>query len=672
MAMNEAPQGLTASPRPIWVPSPNRVEQSAMTEFTRVAHRITGRPFGRYADLHRWSVDSPQEFWSVLWNFLDIRCQEPFHRVLSDPLDVAHSEWFSGVQLNPVQTLLRRCDDAVAIVYRDESGGREIMSWAELQRQVAAVSEGFRAMGLRPGDRVVAICSNRPQAMVALLATAACGGIWSICSPEFGAAAIVDRFLPLAPQFLIAADAHQYKGRSHDDRRLVEQVIGALPTLERVVAIRTQAGAASADDLFSAATDYQELVKTHSGARLRLHVDGFHAPGCVLFSSGTTGPPKSIVHSLSAVVLQLLKEHRLHYDLRAGGVFYQHTSTSWNMWYWLVAALAAEAVVVLRDGSPFYPNDVSLLQMLDEERIDVFGVSPRYLAVLQERGIRAEAAGVSLKSLATILSTGAPLPPDSFRYVYEQLKSDVCLSSISGGTEIMTCFYTGNPNLPVHSGQLQCPALGMQPEVFDDDGRSVHLLKGELVCTRAFPSRPVGFWSDDTGERYRTAYFERYPNVWHHGDYAETTASGGMVIHGRSDATLKPGGIRVGTGELYPRINAFAEVEDSIVVGRDTDANDVEVVLFVKLAAGRHLDDDLRQRIRDRVRAETSPWHVPARVFQVADIPYTQTGKLAEVAVRRVINGESVANATALRNPEALLGFRPTLHFGSAGAEDAA
>ena len=629
-----------------------------MARFRRQATAVAGRSLPDSAALHAWSVAEPEAFWALLWDFLDIRAAVPFDTVVDDPADVAHSTWFEGARLNPVDTLLRRNDEQDALVYWTERGESRRLTWAMLHDQVAALGHALRAQGVQPGDRIVAVCSNVPEAIVGLLAAASVGAIWSLCSPEYGARGILDRFAQLSPVVVLGGTAHTYKGRPFDDVPLVRQVVDGLASARCLVWLGEPSGA-----LLSGEVLYSTILNDHAGRPLERELLPFDHPGAVLFSSGTTGPPKCIVHSLNAVVLQLLKEHVLHYDLRPGDAFAYHTSTSWNMWYWLVVALAAEATVVLRDGSPFFPTNDALLRMASDTGVAIFGVSPRYIAVLRERDVPA-LADTELRQLRTVLSTGSPLPAESFHTVHEHIKAEVRVSSISGGTEIMTCFATGDPTVPVWPGELQGLALGMDVQVFDDTGGAVVQEKGELVCVKAFPSHPLGFWGDGDGSRYHAAYFARFPGVWHHGDFAETTASGGMVIHGRSDATLKPGGIRVGTGELYPRVNSAPEVDDSLVSGLDTTDGDVRIVLFVKLVAGASLDDALIQRLRRRIRAETSPWHVPRHVLEVPDIPYTHTGKIAEIAVRRIINGGSVSDRKALRNPASLDHFpdlRPLL-----------
>lgn len=629
-----------------------------MARFRSRAEGVAGHPLPDTAALHAWSVADPGGFWALLWDFLDIRAEVPFERVVDNISDVAHSRWFDGARLSPVDTLLRRKDDQEALVYWTEASSRRSLTWGQLHDQVAALGHALRVRGVGRGDRVVAVCSNVPEAVVGLLASSSVGAIWSLCSPEYGAQGILDRFAQLAPVVLLGGSSHSYKGRRFDDVSLVREVASGLDSLRGLIWLGEPGGPLQQDESL-----YSELLAEHAGRPLERELLPFDHPGAVLFSSGTTGPPKCIVHSLSAIVLQLLKEHVLHYDLRPGDAFAYHTSTSWNMWYWLVAALAAEARVVLRDGSPFFPTDDALLRMAAAEDVAVFGVSPRYLAVIRERDVRV-AAEPGLPALRTVLSTGSPLPVAGFRTVHSHIKAGVRVSSISGGTEIMTCFATGDPTGPVWEGELQCLALGMDVKVFDDHGRAVEGEKGELVCVQAFPSHPLGFWADPDGARYHAAYFERFTGVWHHGDFAETTPAGGMVIHGRSDATLKPGGIRVGTGELYPRVNRFPEIEDSLVSGLDTADGDVRIVLFVRLASGAQLDEALIQRLRARIRAETSPWHVPAHVLAVPDIPYTHTGKIAEIAVRRLINGGAVPDRRALRNPESLDHFpdlRPLL-----------
>ena len=573
--------------------------------------------FASYDALHAWSIAEPDAFWPLLWDELGI-VGERGARVLDRGASMADARFFPDATLSFAENLLRRRDDAIAIV----APGRGTLTFAQLARAVARFADGLRALGVRAGDRVVAALPNTPDAIVAMLAANALGAIGSLCDAELGLDAVVDRFGQIEPAVLIAD-------------RMRDELAARLPTVRHAV------GDPSIGD---------------PEAPLVFERVPFNAPAFVLYTSGTTGLPKCIVHNTGGQLLQLLKEHRLHYDLRRGDRFFYQTSTGWNMWYWQVIALAAEATIVVRDGSPLRPRQDALFAMADEHRVTHFGVSPAYLAHVRAAGIRPRES-YALTELRVVMSTGSPLSAALYDYVDADIKRDVHLISLSGGTEINACFVTGNPMAPVHRGEIQCAALGMATSVVDDAGHPIDQTKGELVCTAPFPSQPVGLWGDADRRRYLATYFERYPGMWHHGDFAETTAHGGFVIHGRSDATLKPGGHRIGTAEIYRPLEAIDAIDDAVAIGQRW-ADDVRIVLFVKLRAGARLDVALERHIRTTIGRNTSPYHVPARIVAVADIPYTRSGKKAEIAVRQVVHGEPVTSETAIANPEALSHYR--------------
>lgn len=632
---------------PSWTPTSEWVANSELTRFTALAESSTGARFADYAALHRWSIDRPEEFWPLLWNFLGIIAdpwptggpaspdRDPRTRVLTGH-SILGARWFPDVRLSFSENLLRRRDDHPALIARDPQGGVLRLSFHALYEEVGRWAAVLRDLGVAPGERVVAVLPNAPEAMIAMLAANALGAVWSICALDLGAEAVVDRFGQLDPAILILS--------SRLPRDKAQQIIGRLPTLRCVLAADGEPpdGASSLPEL-AAKKDAQPIVFERLA---------FDAPAFILFTSGTTGRPKCIVHGMGGMLLQLLKEHRLHYDLRRDDRFFYFTSTGWNMWYWVAIALAAEATTVLFEGSPFNPSARTFFDLAEAEALTVLGVSPSYLRSIMAAGVRPIETH-RLDRLRTILSTGSPLAPELYDYVYSAIKRDVCLSSISGGTEINACFATGNPNAPVHRGELTALALGMRVEIFDDDGVALERGKGELVCTAPFPSRPIGFWNDPQGERFRATYFERFPGIWHHGDLAERTEHGGLIIHGRSDATLKPGGFRIGTAEIYGQVETFEEVADSIVIAQDWQG-DVRIVLFVELREGRALTPELRKRIRERIAGNTSVHHVPARIVQVTGVPRTRNGKKAELAVRSLVHGRPVTNASSLENPETL------------------
>jgi len=629
----------------VWRPSCERAARAELTQFQRAAAQAHDLVLDDYRALHRWSIAAPEAFWRFLWAWLGIiaepRAGQPA-RVIERASHPADVRWFPDARLSFAENLLRRRDDAPAIIARTAHGARRELTFRELHAQVARVTAGLASLGVTAGDRVAAVLPNGPEAIVAMLATNSLGAIWSLCAPEMGPDAVLDRFGQIAPRVLFAAASP--RGGVHRVRELAAR----LPTLANTIVV-------GSDHDERGTTPWQHLLD-HPPAELTFRRLPFDHPSFILYTSGTTGRPKCIVHGMGGMLLQLLKEHRLHYDLGRDGRFFYYTSTGWNMWYWVTIALAAEATIVLHDGSPFQPAPTALFDLADAERVTVFGVSPPYLATLRASGARPRDSH-KLDSIRTILSTGSPLAPELYDWVYDAVKPDVCLSSISGGTEINACFATGHPAGPVHRGELQVLALGMDTQVFDDHGRSVHEAPGELVCASPFPSQPVGFWDDPERRRYLATYFERYPGVWHHGDFATRTASGGLIISGRSDATLKPGGHRIGTAELYGQIEQIAEVSDSLAIAQDWQG-DVRIVLFVQLHPGVTLDPGLVRRIQLQILRNTSAHHVPARIIAVADIPRTMTGKKAELAVRSVVHGQPVKNASALANPESLLLYR--------------
>ncbi len=636
---------------PIWRPSPQRIAASNMQEFLEQNRDklITAD----YPGLFQWSIDEPASFWAATWEYLDIRSTQDFTRVLDDPGRMPGAQWFEGAMLNYADNLLRPEHKGIAIVSYSESGRRVELSWDELRAQVANIAARLRALGVVKNDRVAALLPNCPETIVAMLATASIGAIWSSCSPDFGRDGVLDRFGQIEPKVLFAADGYSYNGKHIDSRPLVDAIVQKLPGLQALILIAFQ----NNEPEFSA---FPNAILFHDisvgNEQLVFEPLPFSHPLYIMYSSGTTGFPKCIVHSAGASLIQHQKEHVLHTDVKAGDVLFYFTTCGWMMWNWLVSGLASGATLLLYDGSPFYPSPNILWRIAESEKISVFGTSAKYLSAIEKAGYRPR-EHVNLEYLQSVLSTGSPLAPTSYDFVYKYIKQDLQLSSVAGGTDIISCFGAGNPILPVYRGELQCRALGMRVDIYDNDGRSLRGEKGELVCTSAFPSMPVEFWGDPDGSSYQAAYFTRYPGVWHQGDYAEMTENYGIVIHGRSDAILNPGGVRIGTAEIYRVVEQFDEIAESIVVGQDWD-DDVRIVLFVRLQPGEKLDDVLARRIRDYIRNNASPKHVPAKILEVEDIPRTINGKIVEIAVRDVLHGREVRNTDALENPAALDQFR--------------
>ncbi len=643
----------------VWSPSRERAEASAMFAFMRDSG------FEDYDALYRWSIDQPQAFWPALCDFCNVHFDEPAELTLSNPDSIMDAGWFAGSRLNFAANLLRADGNDVAIIFCAEDGSRRELRRQELLAQVATAAAGLREAGVQEGDRVAACLPNCPEAVVGMLATASLGAVWSSCSPDFGINGIVDRFGQIAPKVLIAANGYRYNGKIIDTRQTVAGVSAAIPELQRIVIVPFLDSVSMVVDTPHAVAWDDFLAPSAVPGFLPV---AFDHPLYILFSSGTTGAPKCIVHGHGGTLLQHVKEHVLHTDIGCDDRLFYFTTCGWMMWNWLASGLASGATLVLYDGAPFCNDGRILWQMAEQERVTVFGTSAKYLSALEKAGVR-PADEFSLPELRAVLSTGSPLAPASFDYVYDAVGTDLQLASISGGTDILGCFALGNPLLPVRRGELQCLGLGMATQVFSESGQPVVGERGELVCTRPFPSVPVGFWNDPDGSAYRAAYFERFEGVWAHGDFAELTDTGGLIIHGRSDAILNPGGVRIGTAEIYRQVEKLDEIVESIAIGQVWQ-DDVRVVLFVVLRSGVTLDAALQQRIRDVIRRNTTPRHVPAVIVDVPDIPRTRSGKIVELAVRSVVHGESVKNTEALANPEALAYFRdlPELRAENANA----
>jgi len=643
------------TPTPLWEPSPERKAQANLTAFISEVNARWSAGVADHASLYEWSIREPERFWQSVWSFTGVVGVMGDGPYLRNAGRMPGASWFPNAELNFAENLLRRRDHDTALVFWGERQVRRKLTFAELYDLVCVTAQALRAMGVKAGDRVAGVMPNMPEAIVAMLASTSIGAIWSSCSPDFGAQGVLDRFGQIQPRVLFCVDGYYYNGKTHDTLARLAEIARQLPTLEKVVVVPYLI----ARPLLSAlpkSVHFGHFVSGFAATEIAFERLPFDHPVYILYSSGTTGVPKCIVHGAGGTLLQHLKEHQLHTDLKRGDRLFYFTTCGWMMWNWLASGLATGATLLLYDGSPSYPNATALFDLADTEDMTVFGTSAKYIDALNKAGARPKDTH-RLASIKTITSTGSPLAPEGFDYVYNSIKRDLLLSSISGGTDIVSCFVLGSPLLPVWRGEIQCRGLGMKVEVYDDSGRPLVGQKGELVCCAPFPSMPVGFWNDPEGKKYRDAYFARFPDVWCHGDYMELTARGTAVIYGRSDAVLNPGGVRIGTAEIYRQVEQLDEVVESLVIGQDWD-NDVRVVLFVRLRDGVTLDDPLARKIKTQIRNNASPRHVPAKIVQVTDIPRTKSGKIVELAVRNVVHGQPVKNREALANPEALDLFR--------------
>lgn len=641
--------------KPLWTPSPERVEHSNLRRFMKAVTDQWGVDIPDYSSLYRWSIQQPEAFWKTVWGFGNVIAETQGETTLDDAEEMPGARWFPEAWLNFAENLLWRRDEAVAIVFWGEDKIKRTLTFEDVYNEVSCLAQALRDAGVVKGDRVAGYLPNMPETVIAMLATTSIGAIWSSCSPDFGVRGVVDRFGQIEPKVLFGADGYFYNGQSHDLLEKTREIVNAIPSIEQLVIVPYTRDNPPLDSL-SGAMLLQDYTRPFAPAAIQFERLPFDHPLYIMYSSGTTGVPKCIVHGAGGTLLQHLKELQLHTDVKPGDRVFYFTTCGWMMWNWLVSALGSGATILLYDGSPFYPDGHSFFNFADAASMSIFGTSAKYIDAVRKAEI-IPANDHHLGSVRTMLSTGSPLSPESFDFVYKSIKPDICLSSISGGTDIVSCFVLGNPMLPVWRGEIQCRGLGMKVEVFDEEGRSVQGEKGELVCTAPFPSMPIGFWNDPDDHKYQAAYFNKFPNVWCHGDYVELTEHDGIIIYGRSDAVLNPGGVRIGTAEIYRQVEQLDEVMESLVIAQDWQ-DDCRVVLFVRLREGLELDESLSDRIRVQIRKNASPRHVPAKILQISDIPRTKNGKIVELAVRNVVHGRPVKNKEALANPEVLELYR--------------
>lgn len=636
---------------PLWQPSAEHIQSTRLSAFIR----HTRREFADYQALHRWSVEDSEAFWQEVWQFTGVIGDMGSER-LRQPTAMPGAEWFPQAKLNFAENLLRRRDERQALVFWGEDQCKTQLSYAELYAAVSRLAQALRAQGVGVGDRVAGMMPNMPATLVAMLASSAIGAIWSSCSPDFGVDGALDRFGQVEPKVWFVPDGYWYNGKKIDIASKISAIAAGLPTVSRIITVPYIHDGTLAGFSDERAQNWDDFLAPYPAGEIEFVRLPFNHPLYILFSSGTTGKPKCIVHGAGGTLLQHVKEHQLHADVREGDRLFYFTTCGWMMWNWLVSGLASDATLLLYDGSPFAAGGNVLWDYAQAEHCTHFGTSAKYLDAAAKMGLK-PAQTHDLSALRAIFSTGSPLVAEGFDYVYRDIKADLNLASISGGTDIVSCFALGCANLPVYRGELQCRGLGMAVDIFNEQGQPVRQEKGELVCTKPFPSMPVAFWNDPTGEKYRSAYFGRFANIWCHGDFAELTEHDGMIIYGRSDAVLNPGGVRIGTAEIYRQVEQVHEVLESLACGQRWDG-DERVVLFVKLREGIALDDSISQRIKQQIREGASPRHVPAKILQVVDIPKTISGKIVELAVKNVIHNEPVHNLGALANPEALAHFR--------------
>jgi acetoacetyl-CoA synthetase len=635
----------------LWTPGEEQIKNSNMYQFMNVINNKYHQDFSEFTPLYEWSIENIADFWETFWEFADIIASKPYDQVIDDVTKMPGARWFSGARLNFAQNLLRFRDDKTALIFKGEGQPSTKMTYAELYDEVARLAQSLKAAGIEAGDRVVGFMPNMPATIVAMLAATSLGATWSSCSPDFGIKGVLDRFGQIQPKILFTADGYFFKGQKMDSLARIAKILKKLPSIEKVVVVPYTDQNADIS-MVPNAVHYKDFRSSESKREIEFEQLPFDHPLYVMYSSGTTGLPKCMVQSAGGILIHHLKELMLHTDLKRADTIFYFTTCGWMMWNWLTSSLAVGATLVLFDGNPFHPHPGALWEMAQDEKVTVFGTSAGYIAALVNADVK-PGKTYDLGALRAVLSTGSPLSIEGFEYVYNEVKADLQLASIAGGTDLNGCFALGNPMGPVYAGELQCRGLAMDVRAFDEMGNEIIDQQGELVCCKPFPSMPIYFWDDPDGRKYNDAYFDVYPNIWRHGDFVIVTERGGVVMLGRSDATLNPGGVRIGTAEIYRQLEQLPEIDDSVVIGQNWK-NDVRVILFVKLAPGYELTDALKAKIKQTIRTNASPRHVPAKILSTPEVPYTLNMKKVELAVKKIIEGRTVLNRDALGNPEAL------------------
>jgi len=635
----------------LWKPSEEQIRNSNMYRFMGIVNEKYGTDFTEYSQLYNWSIENIADFWATMWDFADIIASKPYEQVIDDVTKMPGASWFSGARLNFAENLLRFRDDRVALIFKGEGQESTRMTYAELYDEVARLARALKDAGVVSGDRVVGFMPNMPAAMIAMLAATSIGAAWSSCSPDFGIKGVLDRFGQIKPKVLFTANGYFFKGKKLDSLERIADIIKKLPSIEKVVVVPYTEAEPDISALPNA-VHYDAFKSSQSGLEIEFEQLPFEHPLYIMYSSGTTGLPKCMVQSAGGILVHHLKELMLHTNLKREDTIFYFSTCGWMMWNWLTSSLAVGATLVLFDGNPFHPHPGALWEMAQDEKITVFGTSAGYIAALINAGVE-PGKTYDLSPLRAVLSTGSPLSIEGFEYIYNEVKADLQLASIAGGTDLNGCFALGNPMGPVYAGELQCRGLAMDVRGFDENGKELVNEEGELVCSKPFPSMPIYFWDDPDGSKYHSAYFDVFPNIWRHGDFVTVTDRGGVVMLGRSDATLNPGGVRIGTAEIYRQVEQLDEIDDSVVIGQSWE-NDIRVILFVQLAAGQELTEELKNKIKQTIRSNASPRHVPAKILSVPAVPYTLNMKKVELAVKKIVEGKPVLNKDALSNPEAL------------------